>query len=121
MAHGEISHIEFPADDVERAKRFYGELFGWEFSPMEGFDSYWLFRTATPEASGGAIGKRNEAVASDVTVYVTVDSIEQALAKVPGLGGTVTTGKTEIPDFGWYAILNDTEGSLLGLYEVAPR
>lgn len=121
MAHGEISHVEFPADDVERAKRFYGELFGWSFSPMEGFEGYWLFRTPTANASGGAIGKRNEAVNAEVTVYVTVDSIEDALARVPGLGGTITTGKTEIPGFGWYAIVNDSEVNLLGLYEVNPQ
>ena len=40
MAHGEFNHIEFPADDEERAKRFYGGVFGWEFSEMEGFDGY---------------------------------------------------------------------------------
>ena len=30
MAHGEINHIEFPADDPERAKAFYGAVAGWE-------------------------------------------------------------------------------------------
>ena len=27
--HGEFSHIEFPADDLERAKAFYANVFGW--------------------------------------------------------------------------------------------
>lgn len=30
MAHG-IVHFEIPADDIARAKRFYGDLFGWTF------------------------------------------------------------------------------------------
>lgn len=25
-----IQHFEFPADDVERARKFYKEVFGWE-------------------------------------------------------------------------------------------
>ena len=51
MAKGTISHIEFPADDVERAKAFYAAIAGWDFSEMDGMDRYWLFRTA-PEAGG---------------------------------------------------------------------
>ena len=33
MAHS-IVHFEIPADDVARARRFYGELFGWTFQEM---------------------------------------------------------------------------------------
>jgi predicted enzyme related to lactoylglutathione lyase len=124
MAHGEIQHIEFPADDLDRATRFYHELFGWEFSPMPGSEGYLLFRTGVPGATslgtGGAIGQRGSAVNAETTVYVTVDSIDDVLAKVPGLGGSIDTGKTQIPGFGWYAIIHDSEGSILGLYEVSP-
>ena len=35
MAKGEITHIEFPADDVERAKRFDSAVAGGEFNAME--------------------------------------------------------------------------------------
>ena len=59
MAHGEINHIEIPYDDEERAKRFYGGVFGWTFSQVEGFDAYDLF-TSGPGGLGGALGKRGE-------------------------------------------------------------
>lgn len=36
MAHGEINHIEFPADDPERAKALYAAVAGWTFSEMPG-------------------------------------------------------------------------------------
>ena len=36
MAKGTISHIEFPADDIERAKKFYAAVAGWEFNEMDG-------------------------------------------------------------------------------------
>ena len=58
MAHGEINHIEIPADDVERAKTFYAAVAGWEFGSMDTFPDYWLFRTS--EGYGGAIGKRED-------------------------------------------------------------
>ncbi len=57
--HGEFSHIEFPADDVERAKSFYSSVFGWQFEAMDGIDGYFLY-TAGPGDLGGGIGMRGE-------------------------------------------------------------
>ncbi len=51
---------------------------------------------------------------------MTVHSIDEALSKVPGLGGKVTTPKAEIPGQGWYAVIEDSEGSEVGLYENLP-
>lgn len=120
MAHGQITHIEFPADDTERARRFYSELFGWQFRAMEGFDGYFLFNAGTAEI-GGAVGERGKSTADKVRMYVEVDSIADVLPRVAGLGGEVLTEKTEIPGQGWYAVINDSEGTELGLYESLPR
>lgn len=120
MSHGQITHIEFPADDTGRAQAFYSGLFGWEFQSLEGFDGYYLFSAGSIEQSGGAIGQRGESTGEKLRIYVTVDSIDDALVKVPGLGGTVVTPKTDIPGQGWYAVVNDSEGSEVGLYENLP-
>ena len=119
MSHGQITHIEFPADDTARVQRFYGELFGWQFRAMEGFDGYFLFNTGTAEI-GGAIGERGKSVDDKVRMYIETDLIDAVLPRVPGLGGTVITPRTEIPGQGWYAVIHDSEGSELGLYEALP-
>ena len=120
MAHGQITHIEFPADDTERAQRFYKELFGWDFQSFEGAPGYFLFNTGSIESAGGAIGQRGQSTGEKLRVYVTVDSIDDTLAKVPRLGGKVTTPKEEVPGQGWYAVISDSEGSEVGLYENLP-
>ena len=54
-----IVHFEVPADDVERAKTFYSELFGWQFSAPPGFEDYWLFSTGdSDEDVGGGLMAR---------------------------------------------------------------
>ena len=58
MAKGEITHIEFPADDPGRATRFYAAVAGWSFSETDGFPGYFMFRNG--DGPGGAIGKRGE-------------------------------------------------------------
>lgn len=120
MAHGQITHVEFPADDLERARHFYSELFGWQFGEMEQFPGYLLFNTGSAEA-GGAVGLRGQSIGERLRVYIEVDSIDDVLARVADLGGSVTTARTDIPGQGWFAVIDDSEGNEVGLYEALPR
>ena len=122
MQHGEFTHVEIPADDPERAKRFYGELFGWDFAPeTPGFEGYHVFVTAAgEEGTGGAIGKRGQMAPEKLRTYVNVDSIDDTVAKVGDLGGSVTEQKAEVPGQGWYAVLTDSEGNEIALWERTP-
>ena len=119
MANGEITHVEFPADDIERAKRFYSAVAGWEFSEMEGSPGYWLFQGG--ERAGGGIGRRGESVGQVIRVYINVDQLESAVAAAEATGGSVTTPPSDVPGFGRYAAIRDPEGSEIGLFEPAPR
>jgi hypothetical protein len=120
MAHGEYNHIEIPYDDEERAKRFYSGVFGWQFSQMEGFEGYDLYR-AGPGELGGGLGKRGESAGTETRNYILVDSLDEAVKKVTELGGTITEPKAEIPGMGWFAIGKDSEGNNIALYEASPR
>ena len=121
MSHGQFSHLEIPADDPTRAKRFYSELFGWEMSEMPGYADYLLFSFGQIERSGGAVGKRGESAGDRLRIYLLADSIDAVLARVPELGGSVTTARTEIPGQGWYAVIDDSEGNEIGLFERLPE
>jgi predicted enzyme related to lactoylglutathione lyase len=118
MANGEITHIEFPADDIERAKRFYSAVAGWELGEMDGMPGYWLFRTG--ETSGGGIGKRGESVGAVIRVYISVDNLESAVAEAEANGGSVITPPSAVPGQGRYAAVRDSEGSEIGLWQGGP-
>jgi len=115
MAHGEINHIEFPADDPERAMRFYRAVAGWEFSTVDGFDDYWVFRSG--EGYGGAVGKRGVSTGQTLRDYIDVNSIDDAISAAQANGGTVKEPKSDIPGMGWYAVLIDPEGTEIGLFQ----
>lgn len=119
MAHGHITHIDIPADDLERAKRFYAGLFGWQIAGTPEFPDYEMFQSG-PQGVGGGIGLRGETAPQKPRVYVTVDSLDDALARVEGLGGSIVVEKTEVPGMGWYAAVHDSEGSEIGLWEGLP-
>jgi uncharacterized protein len=123
MKHGDFTHIEIPADDTDRARRFHGELFGWKFADeIPGFEGYHMFSTPVgADGMAGAIGKRGEMAPEKVRAYVHVDSIDDALSKVTALGGSVLEGKSVVEGMGWYAVFTDTEGNELALWENPPR
>jgi predicted enzyme related to lactoylglutathione lyase len=53
------------------------------------------------------------------TIYVAMNSIDEALKKIASAGGKVVTPKTPIPDMGAFARITDTEGNVIGMFEMA--
>lgn len=117
MAHGDYTHVEIPADDVERAQRFYRELLGLEFSTDENFPDYYMFQATDDENRGGAIGRRGETAGVVLRVYFDVDSLDAALGRIEELGGEVVVPRTEVPGMGAYAAVHDSEGNEIALFE----
>jgi predicted enzyme related to lactoylglutathione lyase len=117
MAHGQINHIEIPADDPERARRWYKAVAGWDTADSTNMPNYWLFRFA--EGFGGAIGKRGETAGQHLRDYLEVDSIDEALAASDANGGRTAEPKNEIPGVGWFAVVHDSEGNELGLFQTS--
>jgi uncharacterized protein len=113
-----IVHFDVPAEDVERAKKFYSALFGWQFESFPDLQ-YYLFTTTNLDGTpgvGGGMGKRMEP-SQRMMNYFGVPSIDAAMKQVTSLGGKVFTGKMAVPGMGYLANCMDTEGNLFGLWE----
>src|SRR6185503_18632645 len=97
-----ICWFEVPADDLGRAKKFYGSLFGGKFAKLPAaIADYWHIDTGGQDASpdGGDLPRMHPK--QTITVYVSVPSADKAMAKVKKLGGTVCAGKTAVPGMGY--------------------
>jgi hypothetical protein len=111
--HG-ICHFEIPSSDLEKSKRFYSELFGWQFAPQFEPD-YLMF--STPEGPGGGIEKADVLKNADVKIYIEVEDIPSVLARAKELGGSVVKEKTLISEeYGSYAMLADSSGVKIGVW-----
>lgn len=119
MAQGDLAHFEIPADDIARGRGFYERLFGWKFDAPPGMGGYLLFSTSNE--IGGGLGERGKSAPNELRVYISVNSIDSALALAGTAGGSTVEGRTEVPGFGWYAVIRDTEGTEIGLWEGLPR
>jgi bleomycin resistance family protein len=70
-----IVWFEIPADNPERAKKFYGSLFGWKIDKFPGVTDYWHIDTGggddTPD--GGLMARKHPE--QPITNYVNVKSV----------------------------------------------
>ncbi|MGH9992449.1 MAG: VOC family protein, partial [Nitrososphaera sp.] len=55
-----IVHFEIPSDNVDRAKKFYTDLFGWKIEKVPGPMEYWVVSTSNDKREqtiGGGLMK----------------------------------------------------------------
>jgi predicted enzyme related to lactoylglutathione lyase len=105
--------VEFPADDPERARKFWSGFLGAELEPRrEGEGSGWQ----TGAAGGPAVGvhQRGRGPGDSFSLpYFEVADVAAALARVESLGGSVVhPGEA-------FAVCRDSEGSPFGLARAA--
>ena len=115
-----IVWFDIPADDLDRAKAFYGKLFGWkitEFPGMPGGRKYFHVDTGGPDAApdGGMLSRNYPG--EPITNYIIVPSVTKAAAKVTKLGGKICRPKTAVPQMGYFVFCEDTEGNMFALWE----
>ena len=117
--HGAFNHIEIPADDLDRAREFYRNVFGWDFASIPGFEDYHLY-SADQAGIGGAVGKRGVTAPHRVRNYINVDDIDRTIPKVTKHGGKVIEPKAQVMGQGWYAVVEDSEGNEFALWQQDP-
>jgi predicted enzyme related to lactoylglutathione lyase len=105
---GPFGLIEFPADDPDRARRFWSGLLGVELAERGPADGRgWQTDSGAPVLG---IHERGAGPGDTASLpYFTVADMEDALARVKELGGSV------IHPGGQWAICRDSEGSPFGL------
>ena len=127
-----IVHFEIPADDVERAKKFYNDLFGWKMEKWPGTDDgkesssstsnmeYWIISTTDDKGNkadiSGGMMKRQEQH-QHITNFIDVNSVDEYSSRIEKLGGKVVVSKMAVPGMGYFAVYHDTENNSFGIWE----
>jgi predicted enzyme related to lactoylglutathione lyase len=115
MAHGDITHIDIPVDDMARATTFYSALFGWQIAELPGFEGYPMWQ-APNGISGGGLAPRDEGFTQPRS-YVEVDSIDETIAAAVAAGGSVAAERQPITETSAWAVIVDPDGNHIGLFE----
>lgn len=118
---GRVAWFDITASNLPQSKEFYGKLFGWQFTPVQGTDL-----AVEVVVHGAAIGTLRVAEgaisAFNGVVYVQVSDLQASCRKSKQLGGTVAPGfPFDLPDgTGAIALVLDPAGHPVGMYSRKP-
>ena len=109
--------IDLMSADTDRARAFYGELFGWECQePNPDFGGYANF-TKDGVMVAGLMGKMEESLPDMWSVYLEVDDADASVAALTGAGGQVFAGPHPVGDLGVMVVAADSSGALIGMWQ----
>lgn len=124
MKDGDVMWHELMATNKDKAKQFYGALFGWSAEDdQSGVAPYTLFKQ-DGEMKGGMFQIDPETMAGAQPIwmtYFTVADVDAAIKKVTELGGTVHREPFEIPNVGRTAVVADCCGAVFYLITPAQQ
>lgn len=116
-----VIHFEIPADEPERAIRFYSDVFGWQIQKWDGPMPYWLVGTgdaSKPGINGGILQRAYPG--QGVVNTLDVDDLDATVKSVEAAGGKITMPRMAVPGIGWLAYATDPEGNTFGMMQNDP-
>lgn len=122
-----VVHFEIQVDDIERAKTFYGTVFGWSFedySQVTG-SPYWGVTTGPGDQlgiDGGLLERAASAphAAQGTNAFVctmAVDDYDDVERRILAAGGQVALAKMALRGMAWQGYYLDTEGNTFGIHQ----
>ena len=108
---GDVAHWQILTAQPDKVAAFYGELFDWPVSAANGMG----YRTIGSGGISGGIWPAPPGAPESVQIYVSVDDIDHALARIRELGGTILMEKQVLPDGDAMALALDPTGRSFGL------
>ncbi len=123
-----ISWFEIPSTDLDRATKFYETIFGVSLNPLDLPNiKMRMFPIDDMMGVGGAVvnsgGFHKPSATDGPLIYLNGNpDVQKVLDKVEAAGGKIMVPKTEIsPEYGYMAVIIDTEGNRIGLHSITQQ
>jgi uncharacterized protein len=115
---GCFSWNELVSRDIDKATKFFGELFGWTFEENKESPTKYFMIKHNGEMAGGMMQMTDDwgDVPAHWGVYFTVQNIQQTCEKIKENGGKICTEPFEI-SMGSLAVCSDAQGAMFNLFE----
>lgn len=115
-AHGTFIWDELTTTDVDGAKSFYGDVFGWTFRDEDmGGMTYTVVKRGESDIGGLMARPEGFDIPTHWKVYIATDDADATVAKASELGASVIVEPTDIPEVGRFAVLEDPVGAVFGI------
>ena len=122
MTKNPVGWFEIYVQDMPRAKAFYESVFGFKLASLGSVDmEMWGFpmQEKGPGAPGALVKMEGCPSGGNSTlIYFSCEDCATETSKVVPAGGQVFREKFSIGQYGYIALVVDTEGNMIGLHSV---
>lgn len=121
MKHNMIGWFEIPVNDMDRAKKFYENVFKVDIAihNFGGMLMGWFPDRGNVIGAQGTLIKQDTYIPSKegTLVYFICEDVQNELSRVEAAGGKIYQPKTQIsPEHGFMGAIIDSEGNRIGLH-----
>lgn len=127
-----VSYFEIQVDDLERASKFYGDIFGWRIEKLGDNNMNYLHiitadKDSKEQGINGGMLKRpaktpdKEQGTNAYVCTIDVENFDETAKKIISAGGIVAMPKFAIPKMAWQGYFLDTEGNTFGIHQPDPE
>src|SRR4051794_16942610 len=110
-APGAMAWNELATPDIEAAKAFYGQVFGWQYEEAEGMPFRYVGIKTAAGGNNGGIREPQPGEPPYWLVYFGTDDVDASLAKAEESGGTRMAGPMDI-GVGKLGVAQDPQGAV---------
>lgn len=117
-ATGTVSWVDLMAWDLEKAKTFYGGVFGWTFETGSKETNYYTMAKNQGREVAALMPRAKDAPFPPIwNLYFSVESVDRSLARVKELGGREMLAPMDVMNAGRMAFCLDPTGAPFGLWQ----
>jgi len=120
MRSNPVGWFEIYVQNMSRARAFYEQVFATRLEKLPGPDfEMWTFPMSMEQTGSSGSLVQFPGVPSggnSIVVYFSCADCAVEESRVVPAGGTVHRPKMSIGDYGFIALVHDTEGNLIGLH-----
>ena len=109
-----VSWFEIHSANPDRAKQFYGSVFGWTFD--DSMPGYSMINLGDGAPIGGGIAHNNGEYPNDATFLVQVDDVAAALSSAKKHGGSIVAEQQQTPFGQTFGYAANPDGSVFGVW-----
>ena len=106
------------SSDTDRAKEFYGQLFGWTtMDPGPEYGGYFLFQKDGKVVAGCMANDGEQGVPDAWTIYLSTDDADRTAEAAKANGGQVHMEPMDVTQNGRFTMLADPGGAAIGAWQ----
>lgn len=121
MEIGAISWVDLTVQDADQIRDFYQDVVGWDPSAVDmgGYNDYNMTSPQTKMPNAGICHARgsNADLPAQWLIYITVQDLDQSMARCREKGGKVLSGPKDMAAYGRYCVIQDPAGAVAALFE----